>query len=55
MSLLDIDFTFKCVQDVKKSGVQWDYKFNQLQEIILKEDERTLIVSDSIEITKKSK
>jgi superfamily II DNA/RNA helicase len=54
MSLLDIDFTFKCVQDVKKSGVQWDYKFNQLQEIILKEDERTLIVSDSIEITEKS-
>jgi superfamily II DNA/RNA helicase len=54
MSLLDIDFNFKCAADVEKSGLRWDYRFNQLQEIILKEDERTLIVSDSVEITEKS-
>ena len=54
-SLLDIDLNFKSVVDIEESGLHWDYRFNQLQGIdVLKEDERTLIVSDSIEITEKS-
>lgn len=53
MSLLDVDFKFKCVADVEKSGLNWDYRFNQLQEITTG-DERTLIVSDSIQVAENS-